>query len=64
MSRFDDIMDMPAPEPKNHKRMPREKRAAQFAPFNALTGFGEEIDETEALIRMQNSDPGFTEPEE
>lgn len=32
---------------RNHPRMPRTKRAAQFAPFAALTGFEQEV----ALIR-------------
>jgi hypothetical protein len=27
--------------------MPREKRAAQFAPFAALTGYGEVIQQTQ-----------------
>lgn len=31
---------------KRHPRMSREARAAQFAPFAALTGHGEAIDET------------------
>ena len=33
-----DIIDLPHPEPKNHPRMDGIKRAAQFAPFAALTG--------------------------
>lgn len=30
---YGDIIDLPHPEPRNHLRMPREKRAAQFSPF-------------------------------
>ena len=37
---------MPRPEPKNHIRMPVSDRAAQFAPFAALTGYNAVIDET------------------
>lgn len=40
---YDDILDLPTPEPKLHRRMSREKRAVQFMPFAALTGYEEEI---------------------
>ena len=43
---FADIINMPRPEPKNHPRMPRQKRAAQFAPFAALTGYEEVVRKT------------------
>ena len=39
------ILAFPHPEPKEKARMAREKRAAQFMPFAALTGFEEGIDE-------------------
>ena len=42
--RYDDIIDLPRPEPQRHPRMPRADRAAQFAPFAALTGFGDVIE--------------------
>lgn len=45
MSRYDDIIDLPHYEPK-HQRMTLENRAAQFAPFAALTGHGAAIAET------------------
>ena len=48
MSRYDDIIHMPHYEPK-HERMPIENRAAQFAPFAALTGHGAAIAETARL---------------
>lgn len=35
---YDDIIDLPHPEPKNHPRMTNYQRAAQFSPFAALTG--------------------------
>ena len=44
--KYKDIIDMPRHEPdeEKHPRMPRYNRAAQFAPFAALTGFEESID--------------------
>ena len=47
--RYDDIIDLPRPEPQRHPRMPRADRAAQFAPFAALTGFGDVIDNAAKL---------------
>ena len=46
--RYDDIIELPHPDPdlRRHPRMPIADRAAQFAPFAALTGFGEAIDDT------------------
>lgn len=44
--RYEDILYLPHPEPVTHPRMPLRDRAAQFAPFAALTGHGEAIDET------------------
>lgn len=46
MSRYGDIISLPHPEPKTHPRMPMSARAAQFAPFSALTGYGEAVGET------------------
>jgi hypothetical protein len=44
--RYDDIIALPHPDPQRHPRMPRSERAAQFAPFAALTGFEGVIEET------------------
>lgn len=44
--RYDDIINLPHPEPKNHPRMAPADRAAQFSPFAALTGHGAAIRET------------------
>ena len=43
---YDDIIRLPHPDPANHPRMPMSARAAQFAPFAALQGYGEAILET------------------
>jgi hypothetical protein len=36
---YDDIINLPHYEPKHHPRMSMWNRAAQFAPFAALTGY-------------------------
>ncbi len=46
MGKYDDILNHPRLEPKNHLRMPIEKRAAQFAPFAALEGFDDQYAES------------------
>lgn len=47
---YNDILNMPYPNPDIEKDFPDEiLRAAQFAPFAALTGFDEEIEETARL---------------
>jgi hypothetical protein len=47
--RYDDIINLPHPVSSTHPPMAAESRAAQFAPFAALTGYGEEIEETGRL---------------
>ena len=42
---YEDIVNLPHHVSKTHPQMPMEKRAAQFAPFAALTGFEDAIDE-------------------
>lgn len=46
---YDDIMQMPHPTSSKHSRMPMRNRAAQFAPFSALTGYQEAVKETARL---------------
>lgn len=46
MSRYDDIINLPHHVSKIRKPMPMINRAAQFAPFAALTGHDEAITET------------------
>ncbi len=43
---FADIINLPRPEPRNHPRMAMEKRAAQFSPFAALTGYEDVVEQT------------------
>lgn len=45
ISKYEDMLDLPRPEPIR-PRMSAVDRAAQFAPFAALTGFDNEIQET------------------
>lgn len=49
MSKYDDIINLPHHRSKTHPHMPLIDRAAQFAPFAALTGYGDAIDETARL---------------
>ena len=46
---YDDIINLPHPVSKNHTQMPLRDRAAQFAPFAALTGHDAAIKETARL---------------
>ena len=49
---FDDIIQLPHPVSRRHKPMSMWQRAAQFAPFAALTGYDAIINER---IRQQES---------
>ena len=44
--KYDDIINLPHPVSAAHPHMSLHDRAAQFAPFAALTGYDEAIDET------------------
>lgn len=46
MRDYSDILHLPHPVSSTRRRMTAEERAAQFAPFAALTGFGAVIVET------------------
>lgn len=47
--KYDDIINLPRPVSKNHPRMSRIARAAQFAPFAALTGYDACVEEAARL---------------
>ena len=46
MNNYDDIINLPHHISVKHPRLSKEQRAAQFAPFAALTGYGDAIKET------------------
>lgn len=47
--KYREIIDLPHPTSLTHPRMSILDRAAQFAPFSALTGYDDAIDETARL---------------
>ena len=47
--KYDDMLDLPHHTSPRHPRMSLRDRAAQFAPFSALTGYDDVIDETARL---------------
>jgi hypothetical protein len=47
IGRYQDIINLPHPVSTKHPQMPLKDRAAQFAPFAALSGHGEVIRQTE-----------------
>ena len=46
---YEDMLELPHPVSKTHPQMPRRDRAAQFAPFAALTGYEEAVREAARL---------------
>ena len=50
---YEDIIHLSRPISKKHMPMSRENRAAQFAPFAALTGHEEALEETARLTDRQ-----------
>lgn len=58
MNRYDDIINRPRHVSRTHLPMPLAARAAQFAPFAALTGHEEAISRTARRImeEYENSD--------
>ena len=55
---YDDMIDLPHHVSTKRPHMPILDRAAQFAPFAALTGYGEEVEET---ARFTDEKPELTE---
>lgn len=47
--KYNDIINLPHHTSTKHPRMTRTARAAQFAPFAALTGLDDEMEETARL---------------
>ncbi len=50
---YEDIVNLPHHISEKHPPMDMEKRAAQFAPFAALTGYTEAVDEAARLAREE-----------
>ena len=55
MNDYDDIIRHPHFVHPRRRPMPRQNRAAQFAPFAALTGYDEEIGEAGRLTEQQHA---------
>ena len=53
MSKYNDIINLPYEKSKTHQHMPNSDRAAQFAPFAALTGYEELIRETARVTQKK-----------
>lgn len=59
MGNYDDIINLPHHVSTKHPRLSMKQRAAQFAPFAALSGYSDEIKEsnryTEQRIELDDS---------
>lgn len=58
---YDDIISLEHFEPKRHPRQPMQKRAAQFSPFAALTGYGDAVEETARYTDSRAETPAEAE---
>ena len=54
ISRYEDIINLLHHVSSVHPHMNMSDRAAQFAPFDALTGFSEAVDETAKKSQKEN----------
>ena len=52
--KYDDIIHLPHHQSAERPHMSLHDRAAQFAPFAALSGYEEAIEETVALTEAEN----------
>ena len=50
MGKYDDIINMEHHVSKKHKQMTLHDRSAQFAPFAALEGYGDMVEETARIV--------------
>lgn len=50
---YDDIIHLPHHQSESRPHMSRQERAAQFAPFAALTGYEEAVEEAAKLAQMK-----------
>lgn len=51
--KYEDILNLPHHVSETHPPMPTADRASQFAPFAALTGYKEAIEETERMAEKK-----------
>ena len=51
---YEDIINLPHHTSKKHPRMSLEARSAQFAPFAALVGYEDAIEETTKIAMIEN----------
>lgn len=58
--KYDDIINLPHHVSTKRPQMPRSARAAQFAPFAAIVGLDDELEET---ARLTDSKPNLEEAE-
>lgn len=54
MNNYDDIINLPHFTSKKHKRMSLISRAIQFAPFAALTGLDDQVNETARFVEQKH----------
>ncbi len=47
--KYSEIIDLPHRSSKNHEPMTKSDRAAQFAPYSALSGYEDAVEETARL---------------
>ena len=59
---YEDILNLPRPVSGRHPRMPIEDRAAQFAPFSALSGYEDAIREAAKQAEESARDEDGTRP--
>lgn len=52
---YDDIIDLTYPTPSKRRKMSMYERAAQFAPFAALVGYDDAVEETARLTNEKIS---------
>ncbi|MDO4961768.1 MAG: hypothetical protein Q4E57_07960 [Eubacteriales bacterium] len=60
MDKYSDIIDLPHHQSKKRPHMPVYERAAQFAPFAALTGYDETIEGAESAFAATRENGGVT----
>ena len=58
---YDDIINLPHHISPRHPRMSMLARAAQFTPFSALTGYGEEISKSAQRVEERYEEDTETE---